>query len=120
MYGELGLLVTWEKTQSKVKTTCFSLVLHGRNSRLLSKMMDEIFQINPWYPNHKFNYPLTHGCMGRLKKNSVAVYELSDCPLSAKLVPTFAGRGVLRGQCNEFTRQLISVFYTRAATFSFK
>jgi hypothetical protein len=37
-----------------------------------------------------------------------------------EVVPTFAGRGVLRGQRNGSPRPLISVFYTGAATSSFK
>jgi hypothetical protein len=37
-----------------------------------------------------------------------------------EVVPTFAGRGVLRGKRNGSPRPLISVFYTRAGTSSFK
>ena len=40
--------------------------------------------------------------------------------LSAKLVPTFADRGVSRGQRNGSPRPLVSVFWTGAATFLFK
>jgi hypothetical protein len=35
-------------------------------------------------------------------------------PLSAKLVPTFAVRGVSDGQCGGFPSAVISVFYTGA------
>jgi hypothetical protein len=52
----------------------------------------------------------------KTKLNSVAcspqaeLYRPSDRRLSAKLVPTFADRGVSRGQRNGFPRPLISVF----------
>jgi hypothetical protein len=41
-------------------------------------------------------------------------------PLLGEVSANFCGKRVLRGQRNEFPRLLISVFYTAAATFSFK
>ena len=41
----------------------------------------------------------------------------SDCRRSAKLVPTFADRGVSRGQRNGSPRSLISVYRTWIATY---
>jgi hypothetical protein len=41
-------------------------------------------------------------------------------PLVGEVSANFCGLRVLRGQRNEFRRPLISVFYTGAATFSFK
>ena len=57
--------------------------------------------------------------------NSVALVRERTIPTErpprlAKLVPTFADRGVSRGQRNGSPRPLISVFWTGAATFSFK
>ena len=58
---------------------------------------------------------------GHLKKNSVALvrelYRQNGRRRSAKLVPTFADRGMSRGQRNGSPRPLISVFWTGAATF---
>jgi hypothetical protein len=48
------------------------------------------------------------------------LYRPCDRRLSAKLVVTFADRRVLRSQCGGSPRAVISVFYTGAATFSFK
>ena len=48
------------------------------------------------------------------------LYRQSGRRRSAKLVPTFADRGVSRGQRKGSPRPLISVFWTRAATFLFK
>ena len=45
------------------------------------------------------------------------LYRQSGRRRSAKLVPTFADRGVSRGQCNGSPRSLISVFWTGVATF---
>jgi hypothetical protein len=41
-------------------------------------------------------------------------------PLVGEVSANFCGESVLRGQRNEFPRPLISVFWTGAATFSFK
>jgi hypothetical protein len=38
------------------------------------------------------------------------LYRLSDCRLSAKLVPTFADRGMSHGQCGGSLTAVISVF----------
>jgi hypothetical protein len=48
------------------------------------------------------------------------LYRQSDSRLSVKLVSSFADRGVSRGQRGESPTAVISVFYTRVATFSFK
>jgi hypothetical protein len=48
------------------------------------------------------------------------LYQPSDRSLSAKLVPTFADRGVSSSKRGGSPMAVISVFYTRAATFSFK
>jgi hypothetical protein len=46
------------------------------------------------------------------------LYGPSDRPLSAKLVPTFANRGVSRSQSGGSPTAVFSAFYTGAATFS--
>jgi hypothetical protein len=48
------------------------------------------------------------------------VYRPSDRCLYAKLVPPSADRGVSRSQRGGSSTAVISVFYTEAATFSFK
>ena len=48
------------------------------------------------------------------------LYRQSGRRQSANLVPTFADRGMSRGQRNGSPRPLISVFWTGAATFLFK
>ena len=50
-------------------------------------------------------------------KSASELYQQSGRRRSAKLVPTFAERGVSRGQRNGSPRPLISVFWTGAATF---
>jgi hypothetical protein len=48
------------------------------------------------------------------------LYRPSDHGLLAKLVPTHADRGVSRSHCGGSPTAVISIFYTGAATFSFK
>jgi hypothetical protein len=48
------------------------------------------------------------------------LYRQSDRRLSAKLVPTFADRGVSHGQCGESPKAVISVFYTAQNEHSLK
>jgi hypothetical protein len=47
-------------------------------------------------------------------------YRPSDRILSAKLVPTFADKGVSHSLHGRSPAAVISIFYTKAATFSFK
>jgi hypothetical protein len=61
----------------------------------------------------------------KLKLNSVAIVRKRTIPterppLVGQVSANLCGLRVLRGQRNEFPRPLISVFYTGAATFSFK
>ena len=51
------------------------------------------------------------------KTGSFLLYRQSGRRRSAKLVPTFADRGVSRGQRNGSPRPFISVFWTGATTF---
>jgi hypothetical protein len=48
------------------------------------------------------------------------LYRLSDRRLSAKLLPTFYGQRVPRGECGGSVRPYSSAFYTGAATLSSK
>jgi hypothetical protein len=54
------------------------------------------------------------------KKNSVALFRKYTIPTERPPLANFCGYRMLHGQCNKFPRSLISVFYTGAATFSFK
>ena len=71
---------------------------------------------------HFTDSPADGCCLTTLKKtpwpySASELYRQSGRRRSEKLVPTFADRGVSRGQRNGSPRPLISVFWTGTATF---
>jgi hypothetical protein len=55
-----------------------------------------------------------------LPQSANELYRPSDRRLSAKLVPTFGDRWMSLSQRGGYPTAIISIFYTRAATFSSK
>ena len=71
----------------------------GRENYPRNKRVENILSKTPW------------------PQSASELYRQSGRRRSAKLVPTFADRGVSRGQSNGSPRPLISVFWTGSSTF---